>query len=427
MRTAQGTLVLETSGVLGTANNLIAGTTNFSGGNVARPDGLSSAGIYSPFIVQQDASGLGDFVEDAGVGGLRKYSGSYSTDINALSGPLVIGNFTGTTAISGNATKSLFALKTTGDVTGGRILMSSLANTNGKSEVGGILINGANVTISSNLYFDSGPSGIAATSPNGTSGEGIFYVAPGMQGTLTGSLFARGLTKFGSGTLVFDGANEILGNLTVQGGTLKIGSGARPTTFATPLAVNSNGVLDLNGLSYAFDSLGTTGGAAGGVITGATNSELIINGLGNPTLLATHTGSITTGTAALTVDSTSDLFVGMPVSGAGVAAGTLITAINSATSVTLSANTSGTTGTSFSFGSIYEGQIKGEVRLTKIGLGTLTLGSYNTTNPDAGSNSYTGGTEIQGGVLTILNPLNLPATLGPRRAVRSKPSHLSPG
>lgn len=168
LRTAQGTLILqlsETAGVLGGSNQLIAGNTNFSGGNVPDSGSRSTAGIYSPFIVQQDALGVGDFVTDDGANGFQTYSGSYSTDINSLSGPLVVGNFSSSMAITGNATKSLFAFKTTANISGGQIAISSLANTSGKSEVGGVLINGTGVTISSNLYFDSSPSGVVATMP----------------------------------------------------------------------------------------------------------------------------------------------------------------------------------------------------------------------------------------------------------------------
>lgn len=339
--------------------------------------------------------------------------------------------------IAGNATKSLFAFKTTADISGGQIVMSSLANTSGKSEVGGVLINGTGVTISSNLYFDSSPSGVTATSANAAaSGEALFYVAPGKDGTLTGNVFARGLTKFGEGTLVLSGTNQILGNLTVQGGTLQLGAAgsdanrvalATPQTFATPLAVNSGGTLDLNGVSYTFDSLGTTGGAAGGIITNSSvNSNelgrLIINGFGNPTINILRTGT-TNSTATVSGLNTADLFVGQSVAGTGIAAGTFITGITSVVSgssvinaITLSAAATASGTPTLTFGSIYEGRITGNVRLVKAGLGTLTLGSYNTINPDAGNNSYTGGTELQSGVLTILNPLNLGGAATPAGA-----------
>ncbi|MGC3968306.1 MAG: autotransporter-associated beta strand repeat-containing protein [Pirellulales bacterium] len=271
------------------------------------------------------------------------------------------------------------------------------------------------------MYFnsDTGPS-VVSNNPNGNSGEGLIYVAPSVTGTLSGNIFARGITKFGAGNLVLSGVNEILGNLTVQNGTLTIGatgSGAsrtalaQGTTFATPLAVNSTGVLDLNGVAYSFDSLGTTGGAAGGVITNsrAELGELIINGLGNPSLnILRNANTTTNSTAVAGLASTADLFVGQSVTGANVPAGTYITAITGSVRITLStAVTTGVTNTPLTFGSIYQGRIMGNVRLTKVGLGTLTLGSYATSNPDAGNNTYTGGTELQGGTLMITNPLNL--------------------
>jgi len=432
VRAGQGTLVLEPDAALGGSQRLVPTNMMFNGGaGITRAAASSSApatsaGIYSPFFIMQSGTPgnvVGDFLMNHATGGVVPYSGAYTAAGSLTSSTTTaLGNFTTPVTITGD--KAIFAFKTTADVNGtGRLYVSSMANTTGRSEVGGILING-NVAINANLYFDSNPAGITASAPNANSGEGVIYVAPGKTGTLNGDLFARGLTKFGGGTLVLNNDNEILGNVTVQDGTLKIGPNAVGTAFATSLAVNSTGVLDLNGLSYAFESLGTTGGAAGGVITTSNGAgRLVINGLNNQSGLTVHTGTYTSGTNRVTItpntllnsnSTAGDLFVGMPVSGTGIPAGTFITSIASSNQVTLSANTTAAgTNAVLSFGAVYEGRLTDgaaaadRLRLVKVGLGTLTLGSYNSINPDAGNNTHTGGTEVQGGTLTVLNPLNL--------------------
>ena len=431
VRSGQGTLVLEPGATLGGAQKLIPTSMMLNGAGIARGSASSSApstsaGIYSPFFIMQSGTPgnvVGDFLMNHLTNGIVPYSGAYTAAGSLTSTTTTaLGNFISPVTITGD--KAIFAFKTTADINGtGRLYVSSMANTTGRSEVGGILING-NVAINANLYFDSNPVGITAGAPNANSGEGVIYVAPGKTGTLNGDLFARGLTKFGAGTLVLNNDNEILGNVTVQDGTLKIGPNAVGTAFATALAVNSTGVLDLNGLSYAFESLGTTGGAAGGVITTSNGAgRLVINGLNNQSGLTVHTSTYTSGTNRVTItpntllnsnSTAGDLFVGMPVSGTGIPAGTFITSIASSNQVTLSANTTAAgTNAVLSFGAVYEGRLTDgaeaadKLRLVKVGLGTLTLGSYNSINPDAGNNTHTGGTEVQGGILTVLNPLNL--------------------
>jgi autotransporter-associated beta strand protein len=426
IRSAQGTLLIKTVGSLGGASpvdNRFNPTNTFFNGVNSSPlaAAVSSAGVFSAFLLHENSnSNTADFLTIGANGFVVPSAGAFIGDINS-GNEIAIGNFTTPQTIAAGVTRSMFAFKTTADVSGGRISITSVANTAGPSNVGGIIFNG-NATISSDLFFNSDPGPLVAlNNPNANSGEGLIYVAPNVTGTLTGDIFARGLTKFGGGNLVLAGANEILGNLTVQAGTLTIGAtgtgaGRTPlalgTTFATPLVVNSTGVLDLNGVAYSFDSLGTTGGAAGGVITNsrAELGELIINGMGNSTLNIVRTGTAAASTAIITgLSATSDLYVGQSVFGLNVPAGTFITGITNSGAITLSNNVSAAipANTPITFGSIYEGRITGNVKLTKVGLGMLTLGGFTTANPDAGNNTYTGGTEIQGGTLMITNPLAL--------------------
>lgn len=251
------------------------------------------------------------------------------------------------------------------------------------------------------------------------SGEGLFHVAPGAIATLGGDIMANSFTKSGAGTLVFGGSNNsILGALTIQEGTMQIAPGAHFARLATDLVLNNQAVLDLNGNDARFSSLSNSNALSGGLITnnGSQDASLTIfatalQSSGPPDRVGTVGQNNQTITG---LSSTADLVVGMPVTGTNVAAGAVIRSIDSPTQISISApgNNANTTASAqtITFGSLFSGQIADgthAISLVKNGAGTLALGAGSVMYPDAGNNSFTGGTIVNQGTLLVENPLAL--------------------
>lgn len=187
-------------------------------------------------------------------------------------------------------------------------------------------------TISSNLIFD--PATITAIGA-GTLGEGLVYVKTGENAAITGAVTSNAFTKFGSGTLTLGNAS-ILSELSVQDGTLKIGAGGLTSRMNTELNINAGATLDLNGNSITVETLG------------ANNRSVGTTGIASVGGSVTNTGALST------------LEVGSPVTGT------------------------------------YTGTINGTLKLQKSGVGVLNIDGYRASTPDAGNNTFTGGTEIHG-------------------------------
>jgi filamentous hemagglutinin family protein len=168
------------------------------------------------------------------------------------------------------------------------------------------------------------------------------------------------LTKQGTGTLVLNGANSYSGTTTVSAGTLKLGNPTALGTTTVGTTVASGAALDLNGqnisnaeaLTISGDGISSGGALINTSSTGATYAGLVTLGANSSiigetgTIALTHVGTIT-GTYGLTL---------------GGAQGGSITSI-----------------VGISTGS-----------LTKVGAGTWTM---------SGLNTYSGGTNINAGVL----------------------------
>lgn len=144
-----------------------------------------------------------------------------------------------------------------------------------------------------------------------------------LNGIISGALSNLILSATAAGTLSLGGANTYGSNTTINGGTMLLTTGANrlPTTTGLTLANTSGAVLNLNGQNQTVASL--AGGGASG-------------------------GNITLGSAAFTVNQTSN--------------------------------------------TAYAGVISGTGTLTKTGAGTLAL---------SGTNTYTGLTTITAGILQL--------------------------
>ncbi|MGV3660650.1 MAG: autotransporter-associated beta strand repeat-containing protein [Prosthecobacter sp.] len=392
-RVNQGTLVLETAGgtVLGGAGATNAGrllTTNFNG--VARASMLGN-GIFSPHLLAADANGTASFTTNDAATGIVPYAGAMVSTINGLT-PTAIASISSPQTLTG--VNSVYALRTTADISGGSLLIPSV----GVRVGGGILFNGSN-TISSSVTFD--PASATATSLTGgstaansttvtvastaglvigmgvtglnipagayitaitsatqftisvaataagtaqtftayegslNSGEALLYVKNNENATISGSTMAGSLTKFGSGTLTMSGGTTVSGDVNVQNGTLKLGGAGITSRMNSEININAGATLDLNGTSVAVETIGSNNRQVGGVNVGGsiTNSD---------------TGT----TATLAMES--------PIS------------------------------------STFTGTLNGNLKLLKAGAGVLTIDGYRASTPDSGNNTYTGGTDIYG-------------------------------
>ena len=128
------------------------------------------------------------------------------------------------------------------------------------------------------------------------------------------------LVKIGSGTLALSGVNTYLGTTTVSAGTLALSGGAILTNSAS-IAVASNAVLDVSGLSSPFTLAQGLGGqtlsnsAPGAILNGTNNCaagtlSLVADGV-NPAFVQTNgTMTLSTGTTILVNNTGSPLSLG---------------------------------------------------------------------------------------------------------------------
>lgn len=209
--------------------------------------------------------------------------------------------------------------------------------------LGGVLINGSH-SISSNLIFDPTSATAAGT---GTPGEGLIYVKTGESATISGNITSNAFTKFGRGSLTLSGTTMVAGDLNVQDGILKLSGTAPLSRLNTELNINAGATLDLNGTQIAVETLG--------------NNNRVISAN------SAQVGGVITNSSA----TTATLSIAGPAT------------------------------------SIYNGTLELNTKLVKSGLGFLTLNGYSSSSPNAGNNTYTGGTDIYGynttGGITVNN------------------------
>jgi fibronectin-binding autotransporter adhesin len=167
-------------------------------------------------------------------------------------------------------------------------------------------------------------------------------------------------------------------------------AGAKTLTLAGANRVTSGGIL----VTSAVGANETT--ISGGSVSRNAASDLVFHqhntagGLTLGTLIsddtpASRTGGTTSGTKIITgLSSTSDLTVGMAVTGTGIAGSSTIATIDSATQITLNNNTTATGTPTLSFRFV--------TTLTKTGAGTMTLN---------GAQNYTGTTHVHDGELVV--------------------------
>ena len=252
----------------------------------------------------------------------------------------------------------------TGTITINADLSWSANTTLTLSAAGGIVLNNniTNSGISSGLTLTAaGAGGISGSGNLSNAGALTFNVNNAIgNGTLSGTLSGAGnITKSGSGWLTLSGNNTYTGTTTVSAGTLKVGS-------ATALGANggvtvaSGAAMDLNGQTLTSTGTLTLNG------TGISSSGALMN---SSTSTGTYAGAVVLASAASIKGDTG-----------------LIALTNANLSGNFSLTLDGSAG----------GSIAGVISTTaasgviKQGGGTWTL---------SGTNTYTGTTAINAGVL----------------------------
>jgi autotransporter-associated beta strand protein len=401
-----------------TSTSTYSGGTTLAGGTLAIAHSANIGGSGS----QIEFAGGTLRVTGTGISNLDNHSVNWSSFDGGIDVDAAGHTFTISQTLDGTGTLTKHGA--------GTLVLSAANNHGGAVAAGGVL----SVLDDTRLGAPSGPLGLAggtlrfttagssevarATTLTGASTIDVQQAS----GTITMSQAISGagsITKSGAGTLILGAANSHTGTTTIAAGTLRI---------TDPLALQNStvnlvgGTLDLNGLAASV------GGLAGG---GTVDLQGTVLTLGGSNEDSTFAGSITssggvasvekvgTGTINLTGNNT---YTGGTVLRNGALGITTATNIGGSTSaITFDGGLlriNGTTLTSMGGHSVnwssFDGgfdvassnntftvsqAISGSGSLTKRGAGRLVLSST--------SNSYTGGTRLEGGSLQISSLSNV--------------------
>lgn len=326
--------------------------------------------------------------------------------INVASGTelTLTGVLTGTGSIY-NIGGGTLTLSGTNNYTGGTTINTGVLEVSSDSNLG---------ASSSNLTFNGGTLATTASFDIGRaitlSANGEIDVATGTELGLTGVVTGAGaLTKSGAGTLKLSGNNSYTGGTIINNGVVSVSDvgnlgaggitfngGALATTanfnIGNAILLSTNGAIDV-ATGTEFGVTGVVSGTGSITKTGAGTLRLSANN--------TYSGGTVLNGGSLEVSTNDSLGA---LSGAlNFNGGTLATtaSFDTARSITLSGNGAFNVATGTEFG--LTGTVSGAGSLIKSGAGTLTL---------SGTNTYVGGTAINGGLLEVSSDNNLGASSG---------------
>ncbi|MEI7956501.1 MAG: autotransporter-associated beta strand repeat-containing protein, partial [Verrucomicrobiota bacterium] len=445
-KSGSGILTLSGANTFTGTTTISAGTLALSGGAaIADTSGVSMANTAGVTLLLNASETIGSLAGGGVTGGnvtLQSYtltvggdntSQSYSGAISGAGGLTKSGTgtqtlaginlFTGTTTVSGGtlALSGGQAITDAGavslDNTAGAILLLNASETIGSLAGGGT--SGGNVNLQANTLTVGGDNTnttyyglISGTGGSLTKiGTGTLLLHSASSHTYTGSTaIQNGALQLGGGvgSLLPTGTVVTLGTAsTATGGKLILGDGANGTDdqmLAGLLVASgntgSNSVVGGNAsrtsaLTLNIATTNTYAGFLGGTTATENNLSLTKTGAGTLTLsgINTYTGGVTISAGTLSISAEANL--GDVAGSVAIGNGTLqITSDISSSSRAISL-TDAASAISISGGKVltHSGVISGSGKLNLTGSGRMTLSGL--------SNTYYGGTHIQGGTLNV--------------------------
>ncbi|PZP55579.1 MAG: hypothetical protein DI586_06375 [Micavibrio aeruginosavorus] len=358
---AQGALSVSSDSNLGNASG---GLTLSGGGSLSYTTGFSSARNIN--------------VVDSGIINTSSNSATLSGIISG--GGVLTKSGSGVLTLSGSNTYS-------GGTTIANGTISATADNN--LGTGALTLNGG--TLQYGASFDS-----AKNITVGASG-GTINITGSLTSNLSGIISGAGtLTKSGNATLTLSGNNTYTGGTVATGGNLRISSDANLGDINSSLTLDTARLVLISSLTSARNIILGTGG--GSISANGSNSTItgIISGTGALTKISTgmltlsgantYSGGTTVSGGTLSISANNNLGTGaLTLNGGTLRSGAAYTNTH-AISLGASNGTIDTNG----FNTTASGVISGAGSLTKSGTGTLIL---------SGTNTYSGGTSVTGGVL----------------------------
>ena len=391
---SNGSLVFGVSNAIATNNTVTVGGGSTLG--VLNLGGFNNTNALA-FVVINNGVITNGTINSAGGYRITNTSGAALT--NTISA-----NLGGTGGLTNNVTNSMTLLSGSNSYTGlTRIEMGTLQLGNsfalgaggtdhniGTQLRGGILDLNGQTNINETLVFADANSYVTNSSTNTATWSGSLYLSNStannfsvgsgkdivVTGSITNGSSTRVLNKNGDGVLTFSNANTNTGTINVNAGTLRMGNAAAlgSSSAISNVTVASGATLDLNGYTASsarvFNIAGVGVGGNGAIYNGSTSNATFSNAIAM--------------TSNATIGTLGNLTLSGPIMG-GLYYSTPITITNTNTFVVTT-------------NAVNASNVVAGIGLTKVGSGTLFL---------TGSNSYSGGTIISNGAISISNSISL--------------------
>jgi fibronectin-binding autotransporter adhesin len=386
-KTGSGTLTLNGSNAYGGGTALTAGTINIGTGSALGTGTLTMSDATS--LVAASAMTVANNIVTLGVGTIDNIDTVTLTGVISGAGSVTKTNrgnlvLNGLNSYAGGTslTAGTITVATDSALGTGTLTMAS-GTTLTSAENVGRAVNSESVVISNAI----------------TGSQAFLLTANPLTMILSGPVSGNGWIKTGGGLLVLNGANSIEGiSLTAgtirTGNNLALGTGSLGALSGTVLQNGVAGVTLANQISALFGSFTIDTQAFNYTLNGVISGDALITKIGSANLTLgganTFTGGFNLNAGSLTLNSSSALGTGTFTAAAGtsLAAGADLTLANAiALGGAFTLDTAANTVT-------LNGVVSGTGPLGKAGSGNLVLNGVNT---------YTGGTALNAGTITVAN------------------------